>query len=403
MRSITIPWGAWYGDQRKKIIFPGHPEIVMCEIENKPPLGMTDIERKMSELPPLIRLKQPESIVIVVDDLTRPLKMARVVKTVIALLEAEGYDESNITFLIGLGGHRFLYDTDIIKKVGEEVVEKYTFVNHSPFENLVELPIKWKGTPVNLNKTFVEADFRIVMSGLVPHNFAGFSGGAKMLFPGIADLEIIKRTHKSVLMGFMGKLGEIEGNRFRSEIEALAVEVGVDYFIGMVGNSNRDIAAMFCGDIITAHRAAAQFARQYYTMDIKEDSFDAVVLNCYPKDTELLQSETAFIPLHSTKKNLVKPGGTVIVTSACSEGIGHHELFGPGKVLYRKPQPKRFLGNTELIFHSENITKAEFFKVYWDGYSLANDWQAVYQHLDKKLSGLSRVLVCPNASLQLVN
>jgi nickel-dependent lactate racemase len=402
MKSIDIPWGAWYGDVPKTLTFPNNTDIQVVGLAERPPLTASEISQQLETLLPLIRQKKPRRIAIVVDDLTRPLKMAPIIAILLERLDSAGYGHYSITFIIGGGGHRALGKNEIAKKVGESVVSEYSILSHSPFENLQETTISWKGTPVFLNKTFMEADFRIILSGLVPHSFAGFSGGAKMIFPGIANLEIIKRTHKAVLMGFMGKLGEVEGNRFRNEIEQMALEIGVDYFIGMIGNLRREVAGIFSGDIITAHRAAACYAREYYSIPVEEQGYDAIVLNAYPKDTELLQAENAFIPLHSTAKKLLRENGAVVVASACSEGLGHHALFGPGGALYRKPQPMRSLESKQFMFFSENIRREDFKQVFWEGYPSFSDWDSLRETITKPAGELLKVLVFPHASLQLV-
>lgn len=194
MKSIDIPWGAWYGDVSKTLTFPDNTDIQVAGLAERPRLCASEISQRLGTLLPLIQQKKPRRIAIVVDDLTRPLKMAPIIAILLEKLDSAGYNHSSITFVIGGGGHRALSKEEIAKKVGESVVREYPIVSHSPFENLQETAISWKGTPVLLNKTFMEADFRIILSGLVPHSFAGFSGGAKMLFPGIANLEIIKRT-----------------------------------------------------------------------------------------------------------------------------------------------------------------------------------------------------------------
>lgn len=402
MKSINIPWGAWYGDNPKTMAFPDHAELQVVELPERPALSASEIIQKLDNLASRLSLKKPRKVAIVVDDLTRPLKMAPVVEILLEKLRSAGCPGESITFLVGGGGHRALSKDEIAGKIGRAAVDQYPLVRHSPFENLQETGVVWKGTPVLLNKTFMEADFRIILSGLTPHSFAGFSGGAKMLFPGIANLEIIKRTHKSVLMGFMGKLGEVEGNRFREEIERMALEIGVDYFIGMVGNPRREAAGMFAGDLVGAHREAARYAQAYYSVPAAQPPFDAVILNAYPKDTELLQAENAFIPLHSSPQNLLKENGMVIVASACSEGLGHHALFGPGGALFRKPQPKRFLESKRFMFYSENVRREDFEQVFWEGYPSFSDWESIRKTFPQPGKEPFRVLVFPCASLQLV-
>ena len=402
MKSVEIPWGAWYGDIVKKITLPDNAEVKKVEISHRPAITRHTILEQLKSLIESLRKKKPQNVTIVVDDLTRPVKLENLINSVLQILEIEKFEKKNVKFLVGLGGHRPLEKEDLVKKLGSYCVDNYSIVNHSPFEDLVQLPIDWKGTPIEINRHFVQADFRIVISGLVPHSFAGFSGGAKMLIPGISNLEVVKRTHKSVLMGFMGKLGEIDNNRFRMEIETIATQIGVDYFFGVVINPDREIAALYSGDIITAYHEAVQDAKSYYTMEVPDDTFDMIIMNAYPKDTELLQCENVFFPLQSASKQFIREGGLVVVTDACSEKMGHHELFGPQKVLYRDPMPKRFLTPYDVIFYSENILMEDFRKVFWDGYKFYNQWKEVYQYIEKKFIKNFKVIVFPFASIQLV-
>lgn len=382
--------------------FPDSAEIKVADLPDRPPLETAVFAEKLASLQDLLAQKAPRTVIVVIDDLTRPLKMEPLLKLLVSVLTNYGLNGASIKFLVGLGGHRPLNKEDLIKKVGREIYEAFTFINHNPFEELADTGLSWKGTAVQLNRHFLEADFRIVISGLVPHSFAGFSGGAKMLFPGISNFAVVERTHKSVLMGFMGKLGEMENNLFRKEIEALTRQIGIDFFIGLVGNPRREIAYLACGDFVAAHREAAQYARDYYTVELPDELFDVVLLNAYPKDTELLQLENAFHPLHSSSRPFLEKGGVVLVTSACSEGMGHHELFGPGKTLYRKPQRKRFLSELDFLLFSENIDQNEFDQLFHSDYRLYTDWQGIGVYLQSKFAAGMRVLVFPYASLQLV-
>jgi nickel-dependent lactate racemase len=403
MKYVEIPWGAWYGDEVKKLSFPDRAEIDLIEIPYRSPIKEETYKKEFEQLSSFLKKKKCKRIVIVVDDLTRPVKLETLINVLLTILEENGFGNANVKILVGAGGHRPLNAEDLKKKIGSHCIDNYSYFNHSPFKDLVKVPVEWKGSPVEINKHFIEADFRIVISGLTPHSFAGFSGGAKMLIPGISNLEVIKRTHKSVLMGFMGKLGDVKQNRFRREIEIIAKEIGVDYFIGLMANANRDVVAVHCGDIIEAFHSAAREAFEYYTMDMKNDEFDVLLLNAYPKDTELLQAENAFHPLHSSTKALVRNGGTVIVTDACSEKMGHHELFGPGKALYRTPMPKRFLNPYDVIYYLDKVTEEDFRQIFWNGYKFYDQWETVYKYMEKKFPNNFRVVVFPSASMQLAS
>ncbi len=401
MAKIHLPWGAWYEDSSKILELPESWQVDVYTLQRAVPLTDDQIRKKLADLKTLVASKRPKSVVIVVDDLTRPVILARLLESLLDILHQTGLSANSIRFLIGLGTHRPLTDKDMAKKLGDKIVKKYICLNHNP-EETDRIGEVWGKTEVRLNRHYLQADFKIVISGLTPHSFAGFSGGAKMLIPGLADMEIVAKTHKSVMMGFMGKLGEVENNRFRRTIEKLIEKVGLDFFIGVVLNGDRSIADLFTGDYIEAHRQAAQAARQLYQVKIEENApYDIVFLNAFPKDTELLQAENAFIPLKSAGSNLLKEGGIVVLTSACSEGMGYHGLFQPGGKLYHPPRPMRFLKDKRFVFYSPNISSDEFYKLFWKEYSFFDDTEPLMNYLAQNAGKQARVAVFPYASLQL--
>ncbi len=401
-QKISIPWGAWFADTRLELELPTQWQLTIFELPLKPALTPDQMETKLSECFLLIERKKPGTIVIVVDDLTRPVYLGDLLERLLQGLHQIGVPKQAIRFLIGLGMHRPLSKDDMAKKLGKKIVDEYVCLNHNP-EETEPIGQVWGKTEVRLNRHYLKADFRIVISGLTPHSFAGFSGGAKMLIPGLADAEIVTKTHKSVMMGFMGKLGEVENNRFRKTIESLIAPVRPDFFIGVVLNWNRTIVDIFTGDYIQAHREASISGRRLYETALNpQETFDVVILNAYPKDTELLQAENSFIPIKSFGVGLVKEGGTVVLTSACSEGMGVHGLFEPGGRLYRSPRPLHFLKNRNLLFYSPNVTEDEFHRLYWAEYRFFNNKKNLINYLKRTLPKKAKVGVFPYSSLQLL-
>ena len=264
----------------------------------------------------------------------------------------------------------------------------------------MDIDISLGNISVKINKHFIKSDLKIVVGSVIPHPFAGFSGGAKIVFPGLAGIDAIERSHRAALMGFAGGFGKVEGNRFREQAENIAKRIGIDIAINIVVNSQRKIAGLFVGDVIQAHRKAVKFACDVYSTKAPE-ALDVAILNAYPKDNELLQAEGAFNIYRSAQNHLVKENGTVIITSACSVGLGNHGLFEPGANLYRKPTPKRFLGNRKFIFFSPNINNTDFHSVFWDGYSMYADWQEITAELQSEYHDDCRIGVFPHATLQL--
>ncbi len=404
MAEIKLPWGAWYGDRVRAFSIPDSWQVTQFDLLSEKRIKDSELAEKLNLLGNDLQFKKPKNIIIVVDDLTRPVLLDSLLKSMLEKIAALGYTPEKVKILIGLGSHKGLDEEALLKKLGPFAVANYLCINHDPVDT-IDIDVVWGKTPIKLNRHYVEAGYKIVISGLTPHSFAGFSGGAKMLFPGLADMDTIAKTHKSVLMGFMGKLGDVEQNKFRSIIEEFVRNVGLDFFIGVVINADRSIRNIHCGDYINAHRNAAKEARDYYLTKIDEikEPFDAVILNAYPKDSELLQAENAFIPIKSTKTNFLKEDASVAVTSACSEGMGYHGLFGPGGVLYRNPRPLRFLKGHPVTFFSQNVSEEEFYKLYSAEYHFINEEKALIQKLADKLTGNARIAVFPYASLQLTD
>ena len=129
----------------------------------------------------------------------------------------------------------------------------------------------------------------------MPHPFAGFSGGGKMVLPGLSDLDCVVRSHKYALMGLAGGL-QLEGNRFRHDMERAVREIGLDWSVNVVLNSRCETAALVAGDFVEAHRRAADRAREIGATAAPARPLDALVLNAYPKDSELLRSKRRWSP-----------------------------------------------------------------------------------------------------------
>ncbi len=402
LQKIEVPWGAWFQDRQETFFLPAAWKIDYFDLKRQAPVNERRITEKLQSLISELKERRPHSVVIAVDDLTRPVYLGELLRVLLEILHQSGLKQEQIIFLFGLGTHRPLSEEDMAKKLGTEIVRKYQCLNHHVTET-ESIGETWGKTDVKINRHYLAADFKIVISGLTPHSFAGFSGGAKMIIPGLADMEIVAKTHKSVMMGFMGKLGEVENNRFRKTIETLVRKAGLDFFIGVVLNGDRTIADIYTGDFIEAHRKAAEAARILYQVNINDHvPYDVILLNAFPKDTELLQAENGFIPLKSAGTNLVKEGGTVILTSACSEGMGHHGLFEPGGKLYHPPRPIRFLKGRRFVFYSPNIVPDEFYKLFHNEYLFFREKDKLEKYLMQSIEGKARAAVFPYASLQMV-
>ena len=400
MKTFTMPWGAWYGDKQRRFELPDAWEIDYFGLDADQKVSPQKVETVLDGLSRDLTDKKPASAVIVVDDLTRPVQLDGLLPQIVTRLVGAGVKRSAIKVLIGLGSHAPLSDGDLRKKLGNEIVDRLQCINHDPGETK-PIGMEWGKTEIRLNRHYLAAEYKIVVSGLTPHSFAGFSGGAKMLVPGIADMETLAKTHKSVLMGFMGKLGTVEQNKFRDTIESFVHKAGLDFFVGLVLNPDRSIRDLFGGHFVEAHRQASLVAAAFCTVPA-DGPYDVVISSAYPKDTELLQAENAMIPLKSKKEGLIREDGTLILMSACSQGVGHHGLFGAGGRLYRKARPLRLLKPYNVAFFVENVDGEGFSTVFSEDYFFTDQWIELLNHISVYLPPSPKVAIFPYGSMQLV-
>jgi nickel-dependent lactate racemase len=406
MQNLTLPWRAWFGDERINIFFPNHWQVEVLAMKDAPAMPKSQIAaalmRSIDE-PPLYSLAMGKRrVAIAIDDLSRPTPAGVILPVLLEMLRLCDLRDEQISIIISLGSHGALTPDEIARKIGKETAQRVRVENHDCQRNLVDIGVKVGQTPVLLNRTFAEADLKILLGSVVPHAFAGFSGGAKMVLPGLSNLESIEWTHKAVLMGLRGKAGTLEGNRFRAEFERVARHVGVQFGINAVVNSRREIAGLFTGEIEASHRRAAEFAREIYATRLPAAPLDVAILNAYPKDGELLQAENAFMLHHTAPPSYLKEDGLILLASACSSGLGHHGLFGPQQRLYRQPMRKAFLGNRHLAAFMPGVTSEMFYQVYWEGYPHFRAWEATLEFLQRRYPIGARVGIFPCSSIQIV-
>ena len=405
-KEITINWGAWNGDTPLTLSLPEKCDTFVARMQDATaqsdsgllhafnnPIGSATLQELV---------KGKHNIAITVEDMTRPSRLERIFNIILNDLEAAGITREEIIIIVATGAHAPMTGLEMENKLGEFVAKNYRIINHNPYDNLSDTGIFLGKTPVKVNRHYYEADFRIAIGSIIPHPFAGFSSGAKLILPGLSDIATLERSHKFVMMGFRGGVNNVENNKFRWELETVVAKIGLDFYVGSVPNSGRDIAGLFVGDFVQAHRAGVRFARQIYLANIPQDN-DVVILNAYPKDTELLQADTAFTFFKTIKPKAIQEKGTVVVISKCPNGIGHHGLFGPGMRLNKGPVKHRFLGHCDVVFFSPNIAGAEFKSLYTEEYTLYNQWTGVRSHLQNRFGDQFKVAVLPMAPLQLLN
>jgi nickel-dependent lactate racemase len=342
--------------------------------------------------------REGRSACVVTDDLARPTKASNLLPKVLERLQQAGIGRENTTILIATGMHGSLDKSQVALKVGADVASKYRIEVHDAKAVLGPTGIQYGQQEMRINATFLRADVKVGIGSVLPHAFAGYSGGAKLMMPGLADVAATARSHKFVQMGLRGGQ-DPNKNRFRLEIERLAKQVGFRFTICVVPNSRRESAGVYAGDIVGAHRRACEAAAKTFATPMDAE-YDCAVLNAYPKDIDLIQAEGALLPLKGLGASLIADEGVIIITTAASEGLGIHGLFGPGGVSYRAPQPKRSVGKREIRLYSPNLTEKDVRYLYSSECLFFRDTTALMNALSKRLPSGARVAVLPCAPIQ---
>jgi len=294
----------------------------------------------------LSNLKCAKNVVIVTSDLTRPVPNKLILPPLIAELEAIGIKKEQITLLIGTGMHRVSPKDEFPKLVGEELAKEIKIISHDAWdgEALTYLGKSSRNTPIFINKHYIEADAKIVLGVIDPHQFVGLSGGAKGVVIGLGGEKLVQANH-AMLTHPLATLGTIEGNPVREDIDEIGEKIGIDFIVNVALNSKKEVVKAVAGHFIKAHQVGVEAARK--TLQIELDKTADLVIAAsggFPKDVNLYQAQKAL--LHASIA--VKDGGTIILAAECLEGVGE-ELFTNTMQLSKTPQ--------EII---DNFSKQEF-------------------------------------------
>jgi nickel-dependent lactate racemase len=281
--------------------------------------------------PPLAEaLKQSgkQKILFLMEDATRATPLADIMPVIIEYLHTAGIKDGDISFLTAPGTHRVMTDAEIKAKLGVAIAERYAVYQHDATkkEDLVKLGTVMAGdypVPVEINKRVLDGSFLIGLGNIVPHSDAGFSGGAKILQPGVCGVVTTAATHAAA--GFCDDipLGMKEGNPCRAGIEAVAKLAGLSFIVNTVKNSNDEVCGIFAGDVVKAHRAGADMAERAFKVAVRELA-DVVVVSSYPADIDFWQASKALCAAYFA----VKQGGIIVLAAPCPEGLAtNHPRF----------------------------------------------------------------------------
>ncbi len=309
---------------KTQVSFEIPDENYSCTIKANPvnvqEAGREEVRRSLQEPigAPVLRevVKPGEKIVIITSDITRPIPSYDVIPPILEELSAAGVADEDITVVFALGSHRKHTEEEMIRLVGKEVYDKVNCID-AKAENCVHLGTTKAGTPVDVFDVVANADRRICVGNIEYHYFAGYSGGAKAIMPGVSTRAAIQVNH-SMMVRDEAATGRIDGNPVREDIDSVVEFCPIDYIVNVVLSEHKKILKSFAGHYIEAHRAGCRFLDTLYKVQIKERS-EIVIASSggYPKDLNLYQAQKGL----DNAKFAVKDGGVIILVASCKEGL----------------------------------------------------------------------------------
>ena len=287
-------------------------------------------------------VKPGQRVTILIDDNTRPTPAHILLPPVIERLSNAGINQQDIAILIAGGTHRPITEEEIRDKVGTEIQQNYEVVNHlwRNKDQLVIVERTVNGIPVEINRLVMETDFCIGIGDIAPHPLAGWSGGGKIIQPGVSGSKTTVEVHGGLLFPAIYSNLDNENCPVRLDIERIAHKAGLRFIINTVLNSEHKIVKVFAGDPVMAHRAGVKFARQIWAVPIPH-LVDIVVASSYPADIDFWQAQKT---LHFMEMGM-KRGGDIILLTPCPEGVSgeknHRKIFleyakYPSKTIYAR-------------------------------------------------------------------
>lgn len=320
-------------------------------------------------------VKPGDRAVIVVDDATRATPSQLMVPPILDELNKAGVKDEDVTIIFACGAHRAVDPEEMEKLVGKDALKRVKATSHDyKSEDQVYLGKTRFGTKVYVNKTFAQADVRILTGDVGLHYFAGYGGGRKSLLPGISSLETLQKNH-ALFLRPKAKMGVLEGNPVHEDMMEAAKLAKVDFILNVVQNSRQELVGAFAGDLEQAFFEGKKLVDEIYKVSIERRA-DIVVVSPggHPFDIDLYQACKGVIGALEA----VKRRGIVILVAECPEGHGN-DVFSDWMMRFKsleqmeKDIKKRFLlGGHKAYYLTKALQKAHIILV-----SIMPDYQAV--------------------------
>ena len=273
-----------------------------------------------------------ESVLIVVPDATRQTASGQIVNLLVRRLIANGTMPFDIRIIFATGIHRRVTDAEKRELLTPFIYQRIKTLDHNARDlaQIVRIGETDDGIPISVNRALLEHDHVIIVGGISFHYFAGFTGGRKLICPGLASSQTIAATHKLAFdcetksrRDGVGT-GILDGNAVHEAFTKVVSKIPPTFAVNTIVNDAGEAIDLFCGDWLMAHRKACEFYAAQHTIEIAEKR-DLVIVSCggFPFDTNLIQAHKAL----DTAAEVCADGGTIVFLAECAEGLGRSDFL----------------------------------------------------------------------------
>lgn len=279
------------------------------------------IENSIGSIDFYTLIQHKENVVIISDDNSRPTPSNLLIPPLLDILNASGIPDDHIKVIVGRGLHPSLSQSELKEKFGQEVMTRVNIIDHNPDVNLSYIADTSFGTKVHINSHVVNADLKIGLGSIIPHELAGYTGGSGIIIPGVAGRETINQNH--CLVGtFEAEFGKLIGNTIREDMEEAAKLLGLDFIFNTILNSKNEIIKIIAGDPIKAHHQGITLSKEVFGVKIPKLA-DVVIANSFPRGATFGKAMKALFASNLA----LKEDGVIILLAPCEQGISSSPVF----------------------------------------------------------------------------
>ena len=324
MKKIKIPYGIneiEFSIPEKnfsELLSPNTPQLPKSDEKEtiralKNPIGADRIEDI---------IKPTDQIAILCEDITRYAQTDVMVSVLIERLSNAGVSDKNIKIVMALGSHRPMTDGEKIKKIGKDIFNRFEVINseNKDKSKLVDVGLALGGIRVWLDPVVYESDFKIGIGSIEPHTAAGYTGGGKIIYPGVVGQETVSNFH--IISASLGNLIGDPDNQARLAMEKWVDTVGLDYIINAVVTPENKLYKVVAGHFVKAHRAGVKYAKEVWSIQSRK-RIDIAIVSSHPADIDFWQGGKGIVNCEKA----IPDGGFLILVAPCYEGVGPHREY----------------------------------------------------------------------------